>query len=65
MRGGVTSVIGSRYIELDESKKISYVDVNNLFGHTMSQVLPYDEIEMWPSHPDLCLKKTDESLNTL
>ena len=34
-------------------KKILYFDANSLYGHSMSQMLPYDEIEMWHGHPDL------------
>ena len=45
IRGGISSVMGDRYIKSDENKKILYVDANNLYGHSMSQVLPYDEIQ--------------------
>ena len=31
----------------------------------MSQILPYDEIEMWHGHPDLYINKLEEILNTL
>ena len=30
----------------------------------MSQVLPYDESEMWHGHPDLHMNKLEEILNT-
>ena len=43
-RGGISSVMGDRYIKLDDNKKISYIDANNLYGHSMSQLSPYDEI---------------------
>ena len=29
------------------------MDATNLYGHSMIQPLPYDEIEMWHGHPDL------------
>ena len=45
IRGGISSVMGDRYIKSDENKKISYVDANNLYGHSMSQPLPFDEIQ--------------------
>ena len=45
IRGGISSVMGDRYIKSDENKKILYMDATNLFGHSMSQPLPYDEIE--------------------
>ena len=45
IRGGISSVMGDRYIRSDENKKILYVDANNLYGHFMSEPLPYDEIK--------------------
>ena len=45
IRGGISSVMGDRYIKSDENKKISYIDANNLYGHSMSEPLPYDEIK--------------------
>ena len=40
------------------------MDATNLYGHSMSQMSPYDEIEMWRGHPDLYKKKLEEILNT-
>ena len=38
--------MGDRYIQSDESyKKILYIDATNLYGHLMSEPIPYDEIE--------------------
>ena len=45
IRGGINSVMGDRYVISDENKKISYVDANGLYGHSMSESLPYDEIK--------------------
>ena len=39
------------------------MDATELHGHSMSQPLPYDEIEMWHGHPDLFMKKLKETLN--
>ena len=64
IRGGISSVMGSRYVKSDENNKITYVDATNLDGHSMSQMLPYDEIEMWHGHPDKYWKWLDEILNT-
>ena len=64
IRGGISSVMGDRYIKSDENKKISYMDATNLYGHSMSQFLPYDEIEMWHGYPDKYWKWLDEILNT-
>ena len=38
------------------------MDATNLYGHSMSQMLPYDEIEMWHGHPDLYMNKVEEIL---
>ena len=43
--GGIGSIMGNRYVKSDENKKILYVDDNNLYGYSMSQPLPYDEIK--------------------
>ena len=45
IRGGISSVMGDRYIKSDENKKILYIDANNLYGHSMSEPLPYDEVK--------------------
>ena len=45
IRGGISSVMGDRYIKSDENGKILYFDANNLYGDSMSQPLPYDEIK--------------------
>ena len=45
IRVGISSVMGDRYIKSDDNKKILYIDANNLYGHSMSQYLPYDEIK--------------------
>ena len=33
-----------RYVKSDEIEKVIHVDANNLYGHSMSQPLPYDDI---------------------
>ena len=45
VRGGISSIMGVRYLKSDKNKKILYIDANNLYGHSMSQYLPYDEIK--------------------
>ena len=45
IRGGISSVMGDRYVKSDENKKILHIDANNLYGHSMSEPLPYDEIK--------------------
>ena len=45
IRGRVSSVMSDRYIQSDENKKIIYIDATNLYGHSMSEPLPYDEIK--------------------
>ena len=49
-----------RNVKLDENKKILYADANNLYGHSMSQPLAYDETEMWRGQPDLYMNKLEE-----
>ena len=29
------------------------MDATKLYGHSISQTLPYEEIKMWHGHPDL------------
>ena len=44
-KGGISSVMGDRYVKSDDHKNILYIDANNLYGWAMSQYLPYDEIK--------------------
>ena len=39
----ISSVMGDRYVKSDDSKKILYIDANNLYGWAMSQYSPFDE----------------------
>ena len=59
VRGGISSVMGGRYVKSNENKKILFMDATNLYGHSMSQMLLYDEINL---EKDTCL---EEILNTL
>ena len=59
IRGGISSVMGDRYIKSNENKKILYIDANNLYGHSMSEALPYDEIKF--ETDNVCL---EDILNT-
>ena len=45
IRGGISSVMGDRYVQSDNKKKILYVDANILYGWAMSKYLPYDEVK--------------------
>ena len=54
IRGGISSVMGDRYVQSDENKKILYIDATNIYGHSMSQMLPYDEIKFGE---DICLEE--------
>ena len=38
--------MGDRFVKSDQNKKIKYIDAINLYGHAMSQSLPYDEIKV-------------------
>ena len=43
--GGISSVMGDRYTKSDDNKKVLYIDANNLYGHSLSEPLAYDEIK--------------------
>ena len=45
IRGRISSVMGERYVKSTDNRKILYQDCNILYGHSMSQPLPYDEIK--------------------
>ena len=45
LRGGISSVMGDRYMKSNENKKILYKDATNLYGWATSQPLPYDKIK--------------------
>ena len=40
IRGGISSVMGPRYIESDENTKLLYIDATKFYGWAMSQYLP-------------------------
>ena len=50
-RGGLSSAMGDGYFVSDDSKKILFIDANNMHGLSMSQASPYDGIQMWHGHP--------------
>ena len=54
IRVEMSSVMGNRYIKSDESRKVFYIDANNLYGHSMFQPLPFDEIKF---ERNACLKE--------
>ena len=64
IRGGISSVMDDRYVKSDENNTVLYMDATNLYGHSISQMLPYDEIEMWHGHPDKYWNWLEEILNT-
>ena len=64
IRGGISSVLGDRYVKSDENKKNLYMAATILYGHSMSQMLPYDKIEMWHGHPYLYMNWLEEILIT-
>ena len=45
IRGGISSVMGDRYVKSTDNKKILYKDAKKLYGWAMSEPLPYDEIK--------------------
>ena len=49
IRGGISSVMGDRFVKSDDNKKVIFIDANNLYGHSMSQPLSYGEIKFGKS----------------
>ena len=45
IRGGISSVMGDRFVESNENEQILYIDANNLYGWAMSQYLPTSNFE--------------------
>ena len=45
IRGDISSVMGDRYVKSSDTEQILYQDCTNLYGHSMSEPLPYDEIK--------------------
>ena len=34
--------MGDRYVKSDQTKEILFIDATSLYGHSMSQPMPYD-----------------------
>ena len=45
IRGGISSVMGDRYVKSDENKNILYIDANKLYGWPMSEHQAHDEMK--------------------
>ena len=45
IRGGISSVMGDRFVESNENKQILYIDANNLYGWARSQYLRTSNFE--------------------
>ena len=58
IRGGVSGVMGPRYVESNNKQKVLYIDANKLYGWAMSEYLPYDEINFEEKYD------INETLNT-
>ena len=43
IRGGISSVMGDHYVKTDEYEKIMYINDFELYGRSMSQLLPCGE----------------------
>ena len=62
--GCISSVMGDRNVKLDVNKKVIYVNAFNIYGHPMSQIVLYDEIELWYGRSDVYMGKLEEIFNT-
>ena len=45
LRGGISGVLGDRYLEPNDESKIIYGHQTNLYGWAMQQCLPYDDFK--------------------
>ena len=61
IRGGISSVMGDRYVKSDDYKKILYIDANNLYGYAMSQSLPYKDLKFDSIDIETILSTPDDS----
>ena len=57
-RAGISNFMEDRYVKSNENKQIFYADANNLYGHSMSQPLPYEKINFFKN------VKLEDILNT-
>ena len=62
IRGGISIVMGDRFVESNENKKILYIDGNNLYGWAMSQYLPTGTFEKPYFPEEYELEQTVEDL---
>ena len=62
IRGGISSVMGDRFVESNENKQILYIDANNLYGWVMSQYLPTGSFEKLELHGDYQQEQIVEDL---
>ena len=56
--GGISSVMGDRYVKSDQNKKILYFDATISYRQSISQPLPYNEINFDRNN------NLEDSLNT-
>ena len=56
--------MGDRYVVSNDNKKILLVDATSLYGHSVSQMLPYDKYELWHRHPDHYKNKVEKIVST-
>ena len=62
IRGGISSVMGDRFVESNENKQILYIVANNLYGWAMSQYLPTSEFEKLQLPEEYILEQIVEDL---
>ena len=62
IRGGISSVMGSRHVHSDENKQILYIDANNLYGWARSQYLSTSEFEKLQLPEEYILEQIVEDL---
>ena len=65
IRGGISSVMGPRFIESNENTKLLYIDANNLYGWAMSQYLPTGDFKKMRSLAQNCHESDSALMNEI
>ena len=65
IRGGISSVMGPRFIESNENTKLLYIDANNLYGWAMSQYLPTGDFKKMRSFAQNCHESDSALMNEI
>ena len=65
IQGGISSVMGDRFVESNENKQILYIDANNLYIWALSQYLPtgdFKKIKFGCEHESVLMNEIKEDI---